>query len=301
MSHTRRLFVLPRIVMRPSSLERSGLVQLGRYNYTSAQSGLCEHRHRNSMEICFLVKGRQTYRVGGNLFSLRGGDVFVTFPNEAHCTGGMPEEKGILYWIILAMPEKAESFLGLPHREGQALARALGGLARRHFRGSSKMKDHLDGFTRIYHERGGPLRSCALANHVVAFLLDVLASGQAGAAPPPARSLTPVLDHISGHPGEELGIPTLAAMAGLSEARFKARFRQETGIPPGEFVLRVRIENAKRQLLKRKKSITEIAFDLGFSSSQYFATVFLRFTGMSPTGFLQTQQSITGNIGQSSV
>ena len=100
MSDTRHLFALPRIVMRPSSSERCGLIQLGRYNYTSAKSGLREHKHRHAIEICFLVKGRQTYRVGGNFYSLSGGDVFVTFPNEGHSTGGMPEEKGILYWMV---------------------------------------------------------------------------------------------------------------------------------------------------------------------------------------------------------
>jgi len=289
MPDLRRLFSLPRIVMRPASL-RPALVQLGRYNYTSARSGLGPHRHHSSIEICFLVRGSQTYRVGGELYSLRGGDVFVTFPNELHSTGGMPEEKGVLYWMILAMPQPGQTFPGMDARESRALAAALSGLPRRHFRGSLKMKEHLDSFTRIFHEPGRVLRSCAMANQMVAFLLEVLSCAQSAPRAQPARSLAPVLERIHKHPGEELGIPTLAALAGLSEARFKARFRQETGIPPGEFVLRVRIDEAKRQLLHRKKSITEIAFDLGFSTSQYFATVFRRFTGMSPKGFQQTQK-----------
>jgi AraC-like DNA-binding protein len=285
MPTTRQLFARARIVMRPASGALRGRLQLGRYNYISAKSGLREHRHRSAIEICFLVKGRQTYRVGGEYHSLRGGDVFVTFPDETHSTGGLPEGKGILYWMVLAMPEKGRSFLGLPDQEGAALARALRGLGRRHFRGSPKMKEHLDAFTRIFHESRGALRSCAMTNHAAAFLLEVLACERMPDSAKPARSLAPVLEHIRSNPGEALGIPELARRAGFSEARFKARFKQETGIPPGEFVLRTRIDEARRRLIAGRDPITRIAFDLGFSSSQYFATVFRRFTGMSPSEF----------------
>lgn len=283
MPTARQPFTRARIVMRPACGGLRGQLQLGRYNYTSARSGLREHRHRSAIEICVLVKGRQTYRVGGQFHSLRGGDVFVTFPDETHGTGGLPEEKGILYWMVLAMPEKGRPFLGLPDQEGAALVRALRGLGRRHFRGSPKMKEHLDAFTRLFHESGGAIRSCAMRNQAVAFLLEMIACERMPDAAKPARSLAPVLEHIRRNPGEALGIPELARRAGLSEARFKARFKQETGIPPGEFVLRTRIDEARRRLIAGRDPITRIAFDLGFSSSQYFATVFRRFTGKSPS------------------
>jgi hypothetical protein len=45
-----------------------------------------------------------------------------------------------------------------------------------------------------------------------------------------------------------------------------------------------RIAVAEKRLALRRDSVTEIALELGFSSSQYFATVFKRFTGMTPGG-----------------
>ena len=41
-------------------------------------------------------------------------------------------------------------------------------------------------------------------------------------------------------------VPALAAQAGLSEARFKVRFKEEVGIPPGEYVLRARVDEARK-------------------------------------------------------
>jgi AraC-like DNA-binding protein len=234
------------------------------------------------MEICFLVKGRQTYSVGGKIYSLRGGDVFVTFPDEVHSTGGLPQEKGVLYWMVLAVPKQGETFLGLPKSDGAALLRTLRRIPLRHFRGSWKMKEHLDSFTRLFHEPSNSLRACALANHAVAFLLEVVGCAQNPARRSSVRPLLPVLDHIQNHLGEPLGVPELARRSGLSAARFKVRFKAETGVPPGEYVQRARIEEARRRLAAKDATITRIAFDLGFSSSQYFATVFKRFTGKSP-------------------
>lgn len=268
--------------MRPAAESLRNLLQLGRYNHSYAKSDLKEHQHRRAIEICYLAKGCQTYRVGGEFFSLRGGDVFVTFPDETHSTGGLPEEKGVLYWMILALPRKGESLLGLAEQEGRALLRSLLNLKLRHFRGSSAMKEHLDAFTRAYFEKGDPLRSCVMANHAVAFLLEVAACARRPWEPRARGSLAPLLSHIHSHLGESLGIPDLAKMAGLSEARFKVRFKEETGVPPAEYVQRARIVEAGRRLSLGREPVTRIAFDLGFSSSQYFATVFKRYTRISP-------------------
>ena len=269
--------------MRPSSRMLQGLIQLGRYNHTKAEPPLREHRHHRAVEICFLIKGRQTYRVGEEIFRLRGGDVFVTFPDEVHSSGGMPEEKGVLYWMGLTMPAKGHSLLGLPENEGRALARSLLSLHRRHFRGSRRMPKHLDALTRLFHQPGRSLRSCEISNRAVAFLLEVIACERLSAAAQPVRRLDPALDYISKNLGETLAVGDLAKLTGLSEARFKVRFKQEVGVPPAEYVQRTRIEEAERRLAAGSDSITRIAFDLGFSSSQYFATVFRRFTGKSPS------------------
>jgi len=285
MQTMRKIFSADRILMRPRARILSGLVELGRYNLAAAKPALPVHRHRDAIEICFLVRGQQTYRVGDESFSLRGGDLFLTFPDEVHSTGGLPEEKGILYWMQLAIPSSDESFIGLPAREAGALIRGLTGLGRRHFRGSLKIKEHLDAFTTLYHEQEGQLRPCALANRTVAFLLEVIACARSSLAS--HRSLGPVIDYIRTHLEDAPRISELAERAGLSQARFKVRFKQETGVPPAEFVQRLRIEEAQRRLARGKESITHIAFELGFSSSQYFATVFKRYTGQSPGNMVE--------------
>lgn len=283
---SRELMKRRRIGMVPARRGVPDIPLLGRYNYTSAQPALRDHTHRLAMEICFLVKGCQTYEVGGQSYRLKGGDVFLTFPNERHSTGGSPEEKGVLYWMSVRLSGPAGEFLGLPPAQGGAMRKALLAIKRRHFKGSWKMKEHLDAITMIYHQKEEPLRAFAMANQVGAFLLEVLACSRQSPVPSESRSLAPVLRYIDEHLGESLAIPQLAGMVGLSTARFKVRFKQETGMPPGEYVLRARIDEARRLLAKGRLSVTHVAYDLGFSTSQYFATVFKRFSGETPSAFV---------------
>jgi len=265
-------------------LSRRGLggVSLGRYDYTSARPALEEHRHARAIEICFLVRGRQTYRVGGRSYRLAGGDIFLTFPGEWHSTGGLPEEKGALYWLTLDRPEDHQPFLNLPMPSARDLHAALLKIKVRHFRGSWKMKDALDRIAALFHEGRSALHRIALGHAVVEFLLEVLECSTAGSVRKESPPMHPVLEEIERHLDEPMSVARLAAVAGTSVSRFKARFKAEVGVPPAEYVLRARVAEAQRRLSAGKESVTRVAFDLGFSSSQYFATVYKRFFGHSP-------------------
>ena len=81
----------------------------------------------------------------------------------------------------------------------------------------------------------------------------------------------------------EIRLQALAELADLSMSRFKARFRSEIGIPPAEFIARRKVEKASELLLQSNLSITDIAMRLQFGTSQYFATVYKRYTGKSPS------------------
>lgn len=105
------------------------------------------------------------------------------------------------------------------------------------------------------------------------------------------RRFTDVFSWIESHieSPDELTVARLAQVAGLSPSRFQAAFKQETGIPPAEFALRARITEAIRRLAQPGADVTSVAFSLGFSSSQYFASAFRRFTNMSPRKALRKE------------
>jgi AraC-like DNA-binding protein len=75
----------------------------------------------------------------------------------------------------------------------------------------------------------------------------------------------------------------LAARTRLPQARFFREFKALAGVTPKDFILRLKIEEAAKLLEQApSRTVTEIAHELGFSSSQYFATVFRRYLRASP-------------------
>lgn len=88
---------------------------------------------------------------------------------------------------------------------------------------------------------------------------------------------------------EPPSIPRLAERLGVSPAFFSERFKRESGLTPGDYMRRMRCEKACEMLSRTDSSVTRIAFDLGFSTSQHFSDLFKRYIGMSPRQFRQTR------------
>jgi len=90
-----------------------------------------------------------------------------------------------------------------------------------------------------------------------------------------AARINRVLDYIDKNLEKKLSLSTLAKVANFSEFHFHRIFSAMVGETLNQFIQRVRIEKAASSLLLNpKKSITEIAFDCGFSGSAAFARVF---------------------------
>ena len=93
-----------------------------------------------------------------------------------------------------------------------------------------------------------------------------------------------VLDHIQNNLSEHLELDTLADVANFSRYHFHRIFRALMAEPLNQYIQRLRIEKAASQLINnKKKTITEIALDCGFSGSSSFARVFKNTYQMSAT------------------
>jgi AraC family transcriptional regulator len=84
-----------------------------------------------------------------------------------------------------------------------------------------------------------------------------------------------VIDYIETNIDKDLSLEILANVACFSQFHFHRIFRAMVGETLNQFIQRIRVEKAAAQLITNpKKSITEIAFDCGFSGSATFARAF---------------------------
>jgi AraC family transcriptional regulator len=80
----------------------------------------------------------------------------------------------------------------------------------------------------------------------------------------------------------EVSMERLADKAGVSPFHFLRTFRRFTGVTPALFLSALRLEEAKRLLLTTERSVTDICFDVGYSSLGTFTTRFTQLVGLSP-------------------
>ncbi len=275
-----------RIDLSPRDINLPGVISIGSYHYCAAQRGLVGVRHAASLGICFLLRGAQSYRVDGQPCELQGGDQLLTFPDECLDTGGTPEGKGHLHWMLIRMQPLDAPLLFLEKPAAAALRRALLAMPARHFPGLPGTGELVSSILNTLVRRPGTLLDrLAAASLVLRYLLATRQASRQESAAVVSPRIQRSLEYIEARVSDAFNVPDLARHIGLSESRFKARFRREVGLPPGEYIARVKIAAACEALPQPGCRVTELAHALGFSSSQYFATVFRRFTGMTPSAF----------------
>lgn len=85
--------------------------------------------------------------------------------------------------------------------------------------------------------------------------------------------------------GDDISLEDLANEARLSTFHFSRMFQRSFGVPPRAYLAQVRVEKACELLEYTELPITEIALEVGYSSSQVLARVFMRQKGVSASEY----------------
>jgi AraC family transcriptional regulator len=100
-----------------------------------------------------------------------------------------------------------------------------------------------------------------------------------------AFQLRSVIDFIDAHLGEDVSLSALARQAHLSPFHFARLFRRTVGIPPHQFVLRLRIQRAIGLIKSKTLSLAHIAAECGFHDQPHFTRAFRTVTGTTPASY----------------
>lgn len=80
-------------------------------------------------------------------------------------------------------------------------------------------------------------------------------------------------------------VEEMAALVGLGTTAFSEKVKSYTGFSPLNYLINIRISEAIKLLKRPDVHVTDIALDVGFYSSQHFATTFKKLTGYTPSEF----------------
>jgi len=230
-----------------------------------------EHRNRG-WEIYYQPKGHSVWVCGRRRFEVPPGGYYLMSPGSSHRLDDLSGEETHFFYAVLGKEIVGESAKKWPQpfvtgTAGEALDLPFRGLMR------ELAMDRAD-------------RDAGLFCYTAALCLEVTRLISNPITRPSAHRFHPaserVLSVIDANPGRAWKLDELAAIGGVSVPHFIEVFRAAMGQSPHQYLLRRRMEIARQMLATTDRPITEIAMDLGFSSSQHFATAFRHTHGITP-------------------
>lgn len=99
-----------------------------------------------------------------------------------------------------------------------------------------------------------------------------------------------IQEYVDAHLSENVDLPVLAGIAGLSVFHFAREFKRTAGVTPHHYLLEKRVEQAKTLLTRTDLSLSEIAFASGFSDQSHFTRRFHQILGATPKEFRWSQR-----------
>ncbi len=105
------------------------------------------------------------------------------------------------------------------------------------------------------------------------------------------NQLRRAVDYIEANLADDITLPELATVTGLSPVYFARQFRQATGLAPHQYLLRTRAERAKRLLAAGTMPLASIALECGFCHQEHLTRVFRKRFGVTPGAYRTLAQS----------
>ncbi|TDX82101.1 AraC family transcriptional regulator [Neorhizobium sp. R1-B] len=222
------------------------------------------------------ISGSGRLRYQNRNYRLQAGDTFLLLVPHNHRYWLEKNERWEYFWISM----HGEETLRI-HKMVLALAGPVLKL-------QPSTIDHLaDCSLRLVKGATTPGVASAIAYEAAMALYDDVFGSPAFAAEQSA--MQPVIDHINANLDKPLPVGELAEIVGLSRAHFSRSFAESEGVPPAEYVLQQRLQRAAKLLTKGDfLPVKEVSIMCGFDDPNYFAKVFRRVYGITPTEFRTT-------------
>src|SRR5436309_11078500 len=225
--------------------------------------------------VSYVRRGSFGYRTRGESFELVAGSILIGHPGDEYtCTHDHAHADECLSFhlaaaIVEAIGDRADVWLtgGVPPLPELMV---LGELAQ------------------AVAEGGSDVGLDEVGMLLTARVVEVISGPEQKRSHAPARDRRRAVDAalwIDAHAHETIDLEAAASEAGLSPFHFLRVFANVLGVTPHQYLVRCRLRRAARLLADGSRSITDVAFDVGFGDLSNFVRTFHRAAGVSPGSF----------------
>ncbi|MBM7568663.1 AraC family transcriptional regulator [Paenibacillus sacheonensis] len=229
------------------------------------------HKH-SCFELVYYVSGVGVMKLGGQSLHYKPGTITLTRPNYMHDERHDEATEVVFFGFLYDdFPVRLQNGL-IPDTENRAILSLM-----------MTMKEELLGQKAHYAPRVN-----LLLNEVILLLgrQSEAASVQDDHRPERLFYARRYMDENFTQPFQ---LRTLAELSGYSEDHFRQLFKEQTGLPPGQYILHKRLHAAKDLLLNSAVPISTVGVDCGFSTTSQFIELFKRAFGVTPLQYRKSR------------
>lgn len=263
-------------------IKKNGSIQLNTFRTTATEC----------LRIYFIMEGRFEWHIGQQPFVLYPGDTAFVLPGTSMGNDNGILDIGSFAWIHISIRKQDNGqfqpgiWSGLSDSEGAAIGNILSlnnSPVLPRFSDAGKIIKCI--YTELF---GQEIGYQARVNHQLDELMiqvtrQMTRQNHSGRDfPKTFMHLEKVLRRNLAH---QWTVEEMAALVGLGTTLFNERVKSYSGFSPINYLINIRISEAIKLLKQSQISVTDIALDTGFYSSQHFSTTFKKLTGYKPSEF----------------
>lgn len=229
----------------------------------------------DSVEVAWANRGGLSYRVGRQHLHANPCEAVVIPSQVEHRTSITPGTIATSVWLSRALLAEVCELMGGGTRLDVGVVRDHPAIAQL---GELMREEACTG------QRGAFASTDALAEAMVVRLLRRMGATESsvtGSDPRIARAV----DLVESRYAEPLTIDDLAHAAGMSRYHFSRTFSAQIGVSPYQYLVQARVRRAAELLRRRRHSVTEAAFHVGFNDLGRFARAFRNEIGCAPSAY----------------
>ncbi|OBZ13895.1 hypothetical protein A7975_09245 [Bacillus sp. FJAT-26390] len=232
--------------------------------------------------IHIVLDGEGMFETLGKAYSLKKGDAFVIFPDILVKYEASMSNPWKYMWVAFSgeIVESSLSSIGITPDQGVICDCSLP-VMQKMFRSMRRSMEKTNAPALGNMESSGWLR-------LILHELGRLHLTESTAADVPAsrsyRQIDQAIRLLSLQYGQQLSIESIARTLGYHRAHLTRLFKEATGLPPMQYLFKVRMKKAE-ELLEGELTIAQIATSVGYNDPLFFTKQFHKWSGQSPTDF----------------
>lgn len=267
--------------------------EFGHERYIDIKSTSLNMHFHNGIEICFIKNGKYKWTSNDTEYTLLPGDGFITCPWQLHGNNQGVIDLGEIWWLIIVpkqfetngsftLSEWSSLSIEIQNQIGETLA----------FNNNPVIKKSNE-INRLFEQLYCELttkeigHTFAIRNIIETLLLNItrLIKNRTDKNDNDTDWLANFEKIITGDIANKWKLDELSEILNMGTTSLNDKVKKLSGYSPSSYIINLRIEEAKKQLISSTKTITEIGLACGFYSSQHFSTTFLHRTGTTPTQY----------------